>query len=283
MDYIHFIFNFEPFDEAYSDVLASILGSEGFDSFENIDGVLHGYIQENIFSELSIEKIINNYPIPDVSISYKIEHISGKDWNKEWEKTFEPIQIDDLAYIHSSNYAASNSVAYDIIINPRMAFGSGSHATTRMLLRSILTSDIRCKSVLDLGCGTGILGIAAKMHGCGSLTLVDIDAMSVENSRDNLEMNGISDYNLIEGSLDSLSPSSRYDIIFSNIHLNIHLSLMQDYSNHLNDGGLLYLSGFYNDDVDKLVSAASLHGLTFSSSFSEEGWVVLLFSRFISR
>lgn len=275
MDYTKCVFEFSEDNEIYGDVLASILGDIGFNSFEYQDGILSGYIATSKYDESNVISIIGSFPIPGIDIKFKTYIMANHDWNESWESSFSPIRVGNLAYIHSSAYPKCEDVRHDILINPRMAFGSGSHSTTRLVLRLLLTNDIQNKSVLDLGCGTGILGIAACLAGCRTLTAMDIDPDSISNTQDNMRLNRIDSFTAIEGSIDVLPDSTRFDIILSNIHLNVHLSLMNEYFIHLSDKGELYLSGFYKEDTDILISEAESKGFKYTDMLEENGWVAI--------
>ncbi len=278
MEYIVCKFKFNKTEDFYFDILSSMLGEIGFDSFETETDYLAAYIMKSNYDPQRIKRVIQSYPLTGVRIDYTSEIIDSKDWNSAWESTFEPIIIDDQIHIHSSIYPKRIDMPYDITINPRMSFGSGSHYTTRLILQMLLHSDIFGKSVLDLGCGTGILGIFAKLRGCIHLTACDIEHSCIENTKENFMLNGLESAKIHEGSIDSLETEEKFDIILSNIHLNIHISLMDEYSKKLNDGGSLYLSGFYVDDIKRLTESANHHGLVLAEMSSEENWATLKYS-----
>ena len=285
MEYTEYRFKLEPYDESFSDVLASELGDAGFDSFDTEGDQLKGYIQTALIDEKTIDAVIRNFPIDGVHITYTSETVSSSDWNSVWESGFQSIRIGDLVYIHDEKLEAAGDVKYDIRLHPRMAFGSGSHSTTRLMLQLLLTSadddsavesvDLTGQHVLDVGCGTGILGIAALKGGCTHLTALDIDIDSVLNTRENLILNNIEPQEVLESDLSKLDTSLQYDIILSNIHLNIHLSQMQLYQEHLKPGGQLLLSGFFTKESTQLVSLAEESGMHLSREISEEGWCAI--------
>ncbi len=288
MDYTEYRFKLMPNTESYGDVLASVLGDVGFDSFDYDGETLKGYIQSSQIDKDLIDNVISNFPIPGVVISYTSAAIASADWNSAWESEFSPIQIGSLLHIHDEREPKSEDVTYDIVIHPRMAFGSGSHSTTRLMLQLLLTQseedaesieiqDLAGKRVLDVGCGTGILGIAALKGGCKCLTALDIDIDSVENTKENLALNGLGSQEVIEGDLSQLEANEQYDIILSNIHLNIHLSQMGLYNGHVKAGGRLLLSGFFADESEQIVSAASSFGLRKTRETTEDGWCALEF------
>lgn len=289
MDYTEYIFELKPYDESYGDVLAFELGEVGFDSFDTDGEVLKGYIQSALINRELIDSVIKNFPISCVDITYTSQAIPSSDWNSVWESSFTPIRIGNLSYIHDQHHPCSDEVEYDIIIHPRMAFGSGSHSTTRLMLQLLLSANngkensrlhspcLTGQSVLDVGCGTGILGIAATKSGCSTLTALDIDIDSVENTRENLRLNGIDGAEVIEGELSIIDKRKQFDIILANIHLNIHLSQMELYSAHLLPSGRLLLSGFYTDETNQLIACASDYGMTQTRLLTGDGWCAMEF------
>lgn len=282
MTYICCTFHILPQSDSFCDVLASLLGEIGYDSFEINNGKLEAYIQSSIYSKEETEKLIATFPIPGIQISFNATQIDQKNWNHQWESTFSPIIIDDIAYIHSSSYPSSQKFLYDIIIDPRMSFGSGSHCTTRMVLRMLFSTDLRRKSVLDLGCGTGILGIAAKFGGCQSVTALDTDSQCIANTRQNYMINGVEAELISEGSIDILEPENRFDMILANIHLNIHIALMERYASHLLPGGTLIISGFYISDIPQIKESCRYTGLFLSECVEENNWTALKLEKSIN-
>lgn len=279
MEYICSTFSFHPKSESYCDVLASLLGDLGYDSFEIADSELKAYIPSTTYSKTSLDELLSNFPIPKIEISYVCFTIDTEDWNQKWESSFTPIFIDDLVHIHSSDYPSSQSFVYDITINPCMTFGSGSHSTTRMVIQMLLKSDLHGKKVLDLGCGTGILGICSKLGGCYSITALDTDSQSIENTKKNFNLNNVKAEKISLGSIDSLPPEELFDIILANIHLNVHLMLMEKYVSHLHPGGTLILSGFFSSDIPKIKSSCDINGLFLSESNEEGEWSALKFTK----
>lgn len=278
MDYRRCRFEFSPMSEDYCDVLASMLGGIGFDSFEGDDDGLWGYVQTSLYDEGTVKELLSSFPFEGVKVDFRSEEMPREDWNAEWEKSFEPISVGDLVYIHDDRHEKSQTALYDILICPRMAFGSGSHATTRMMLRLLLEHGaLYGKRVLDVGCGTGILGIGALKGGCSHLTAIDIDNDSVENTKENLALNEFEGQEVLEGDISVVPSAALYDIVLANIHLNIHLALMGDYVKHLKSGGMLFLSGFYTQEAEALEKAAARYGLKLKEEATEDGWEAMYF------
>ena len=188
---------------------------------------------------------------------------------------FKPIIIDDLCVIHSTMHKDLPKLKYDITINPKMSFGSGSHETTRQLTRIILSRDFNGKNVLDMGCGTFILGIAASIKGASHITGIDIDEFSTQNAEENCNLNSIENYTIIHGDASSINTSQKYDYIFANIHKNIIINDLEKYVSALAENGHILLSGFYTEDADDISKYAETLGLTVVNSFSENNWTVL--------
>jgi len=234
------------------------LGYAGFESFvENENGVT-AYIQKVEHSETILEDIfaLKN---EEFEISFTTEEIAQTNWNSEWEKNFQPIEVDNLVSIRAPFHQNPN-LEYDIIIEPKMSFGTGHHETTHMMVQHLLALDLRHKKVLDMGCGTGILAIFAEMKGAKPIDAIDIDAWCYENSIENCERNKCEHISIYEGDV-SLLINKKYDVIIANINRNILMNDLQTYANCLNKNGILLLSGFYQEDIPIIDGEASKHQL----------------------
>ena len=243
--YISYTFKINPKEPA-TEILVAELGEVGFESFvENEEGVI-AYIQQVDWNENLLDDIfvLNS---EEFSISYEMEVIEQTNWNSEWEKNFNPIQVDDLVSIRAPFHENPN-LKYDIVIEPKMSFGTGHHETTHMMVQHLLKLDLTNRKVLDMGCGTGILAIFAEMKGAKPIDAIDIDNWCYQNSIENVERNNCSNIAVYEGEA-SLLLNKKYDVIIANINRNILLNDMKTYMNCLNDEGIILLSGFYYEDI----------------------------------
>ncbi len=278
MDYLIAHFSIKPIDDNARDVLAALLCDVGFETFESTDNGIDAFVQKDIFCKEATDNVADNFFMPGISVDYEIELADNCNWNEEWENnSFKPIIVDDLCVIHSTAHENLPKLPYEIIINPRMAFGSGTHDTTRMLVRSLLLSDFSGQTVLDMGCGTCILGIAMSMRNADSVVAIDIDNASVANAIDNCRINGRENIRVIHGDASAITREMHFDTIVANIHRNILIHDLPCYADVMNNGGCLYMSGFYTADVPDIVSAAEPYGFTLSDTVESNDWCVLKF------
>lgn len=281
MKYKEVIFNIQPYAEAYSDILSAILAEIGFESFIPSENGLTAYIQKNQADIEKLGKTINEFPIQGVYINYEILDAEYKDWNEVWEEEgFHPIIIDDRIVIHDVKHSDVPNLPYDIVISPKLAFGTGSHQTTRLILRELLRLDLKGKKVIDAGTGTGILSIMCIKKGAAEVFAYDIDEWSVENTKDNLLLNAIHNEVRVElGDSSVLDKTDNADLILANINRNILLNDIESFALKLVAKGLLLISGFYTDDASLLIEAANKHGLQFVKKECDENWCMLLFEK----
>ncbi|MDD3079246.1 MAG: 50S ribosomal protein L11 methyltransferase [Paludibacter sp.] len=274
MDYTQVTFSIEPYEEYIADVLAAELGEIGFDSFVPTNNGIDAYILTSAFSEKELKNLLSDF-VFDTSIEYIINEIESKNWNEEWEKHyFEPIVIGEECVIHSSFHKNVPRVKYDIIIDPKMAFGTGHHETTSLMIAEILKMNLAGKEVLDMGCGTAVLAILAAMKGATKLTAIDIDTWCTENSMENIEQNHVSGIDVKLGGAELLD-GLHFDIILANINRNILLADMEKYATCLKEGGFLYMSGFYKADIPLIEVEANRNGLAVESFQEKNNWVVV--------
>ena len=273
MSYIQILFYLKNNEEYVSDILSAQLADLGFESFVNTADGLEAYIKKQIFSKEHLDTLVKDFEYSE--LSYKIIEVEDKDWNEEWEKHyFEPILIDNKCVIHSSFHQNVPQAEFDIIINPKMAFGTGHHETTSLMISKILQADLRGKTVLDMGCGTSVLAIFAKMRGATNLTAIDIDDWCVENSLENIKLNKIDGIEVLLGGAELLS-GRHFDVIFANINRNILLADMAEYIACLPPNGELYMSGFYSEDVPVIKEKALSLGMKFVDFQEKNNWTVI--------
>ena len=267
--YIEYRFTVEPKDPA-SDLLIAELGEAGFESFvEEEDDVL-AYIQKTDWSESILEavQILNS---PRYKFTYDYKEIEQENWNATWEQNFQPIIVDDICMIRAPFHDKIN-VEYDIVIEPKMSFGTGHHETTHMMLQHILQLDVKGKTVLDMGSGTGVLAILAGMRGATKIEAIDIDNWCYLNAKENVERNNMDFISVYEGDA-ALLEGKKYDLIIANINRNILLADIPKYVQSLNLGGVLLLSGFYTEDLDMITQKCVDSELKFEKNLERNNWV----------
>ena len=279
MQYLEVSFTVSPVSETANDIIAALAADLGFESFvESPQGTI-GYIPINLYNEEALREALTDFPMPDTTITFTTCEMEDKNWNEEWEKHFfEPIVVDSRCVIHSTFHKDYPKADFDIIINPQMAFGTGHHQTTRLIISYLLDIDLQGKTVLDMGCGTSILAILASMRGAEKLTAIDIDEWCVNNSIDNLALNHINNIKVFQGDASSLATEGPFDVIIANINRNILLADMQYYVARMNKGGEIYFSGFYESDLPMIQAEAERLGLHYVSHRVEKEWTAAQFA-----
>lgn len=278
MKYIEVVFSFSSDEEYVKDLLSNELGSVGFESFSMDGDEFVGYVQENVFDESALKSILESFPYDD-GIRFVARKAEDKDWNEEWEKNyFQPIVIGDECVVHGSFHKNVPSAKYDIVINPKMAFGTGYHATTTLMMKALLRLDVAGKSLLDMGCGTAILAILAAKKGATEVVGIDIDEWAYENAKENIVMNGTPDIELRLGGAEALKRES-FDVILANINRNILLQDIRHYVERMRSGSLLFLSGFYESDIPVIEAETAKHGLRKLSYEMQNDWVAVQFEK----
>jgi ribosomal protein L11 methyltransferase len=273
--YIEYNFTVSPPVPA-TEILIAELGNVGFESFvENKDGVT-AYIQKTAWNSNILETIfiLNS---DEFSIEYNHNEVAQTNWNAAWEKNFSPIQVDNLVSIRAPFHENPN-LEYDIVIEPKMSFGTGHHETTHMMVQHLLQLDLENKKVLDMGCGTGILAIFAEMKGANLTDAIDIDNWCYENSLENVSRNNCHHISVFEGD-SSLLIDKKYDLIIANINRNILLMDMNVYANCLNEMGILLLSGFYKEDIPIIDAEVSKYNLKLDTFIERNNWVALKYNK----
>lgn len=271
-DYLKVIINIDPPDP-WSDLLVQDLGDMGFESFEFINSQLNAYIQEDMFNLNKYEILIKGYA-DRTQITTEIEKVKRENWNIEWESNYHPIEVAGKIYIRAAFHEKKPSFEYDILITPKMSFGTGHHATTKLVLTEMLSVDFKDKCVLDVGCGTGILSIFAKMRGASFVSGIDIDEWAVENSKENIVLNQCADIIIEKGEIDYATKKS-YNVILANINYNVIMMDLPKYGQLLQAGGELLISGFYHSQKDDIIDAARDIGITYKSDLALGEWCML--------
>jgi ribosomal protein L11 methyltransferase len=273
--YIGYHFQISPL-ELGSEILIAELGEKAFESFIETETGISAYVQKDLWNETILEdiQILTN---PEFTIKYTFEEIEQVNWNEEWEKNFEAIEVDEKCHVRAPFHEKTNA-EYDIVIEPKMSFGTGHHETTHMMIQHILETDCTNKKTLDMGCGTAILAILAEMKGAQPIDAIDIDNWCYLNSIENAERNNCKYISVYEGDA-GLLVGKKYDIIIANINRNILLNDMQTYVNCLNENGLLFLSGFYTEDIPVISESCLSKGLTYEKQFERNNWVALKFTK----
>lgn len=273
-------FNLKPNDEIQCDVLAALLCDVGYESFVQNENGIVAYIQSGLYDESKIKKAVSEFDFSS-SVCWTTERIEGKDWNEEWEKNyFTPMVIADRCVIHSTFHRDYPKLEYDIVIDPKMAFGTGHHETTNLMVEQIMREDVAGKDVLDMGTGTGILAILASMCGAKQVDGIEIDEFAYENALENIKMNNVGNVNVFNGDASLLMDKSDcYDYVVANINRNIITMDIDKYAKALRKGGKMLLSGFYEQDIPVVMEKASMFGLNEMLHNVKKNWTMLMLAK----
>jgi len=274
MNYLAYHFAVNP-PQPGSEILMALVADFGFDSFDYTEDGFTAYIPEEQASRVSLSEL----QFDDFTYSYSIEKIAPTNWNAEWEKNFDPVKVDDLLVIRAPFHAEDPSVKLNIVIMPKMSFGTGHHQTTRLMCRELFHLHLAGKRLLDMGCGTGVLAIVAKKLGATDVLGIDIDAWSVENSIENCAVNACSDIVIKKGEVALLSKEAPFDVILANINKNILKADVPHYAGRLKPGGRLLLSGFFTTDVEELKEVGAKNNLKFLSMHHENEWAMMVLEK----
>jgi len=273
--YLGYYFNVQPLQPAV-EILIAELGYAGFESFVETEDGVTAYIQKEEWHANILEDIyiLNS---DEFEITYTSEEIEQTNWNKEWEKNFNSIIVDGICSVRAPFHDKPNT-DFDIVIEPKMSFGTGHHETTHMMIQHILKNDFKNKSVLDMGCGTGVLAILTEMKGAKPIDAIDYDNWCYLNSIENVERNNSQNITVLEGDA-SLLLGKQYDIVIANINRNILLNDMGTYTKTLNENGVLFLSGFYNSDIPIIEAECNKFNLKHVETLERNNWVALKFEK----
>ena len=272
MKYIEVKFKITTDVEVVSELLTAFLAEVGYDSFESSDTGLNAFINSDDFEETKLVELLGNNIFEKNKIKFTATKVPDKNWNKVWESGFKAIVINDNCIIRAPFHSTKKEFKYDIIIEPKMSFGTGHHETTSLMINAIIKLNLVGKSVLDMGCGTGVLSILSSMKGAKSVTAIDIDEWAFLNSVENIEKNNIKNIDVVKGDITEIS-NNKYDVILANINRNILLRDIKAYSESLVSGGTLLLSGFYLKDVKDIMLTGLRCSLKFDSVKEKNDWV----------
>lgn len=278
-DYIKATFTVDPVDEVQCDVLAALLCEAGFESFEQTETGVVAYAPSGDFAEEKVAEALCGFEFTS-RIDWIHEFVEGRDWNEEWEKNyFTPMVIADRCVIHSTFHKDYPRLEYDIVIDPKMAFGTGHHETTNLMVEQILREDMRGKSVLDMGTGTGILAMIASKCGAKEAVGIEIDEFAFQNTLENVKLNAVENVTMLLGDASLLKPEMQFDYVIANINRNIITADIDRYAMVLRKGGKMLLSGFYEEDIPVVLASAAPLGLTELLHNVKNRWTMLLLTK----
>ena len=281
MKYFEVDFTISPYSADASDVLAAMAGEAGFETFEETETGLKGYVQQSLFDASELKTALEDFPFEDTTISYDIREAEDRDWNEQWEQEgFEPIVISENLIIHDGRHLPDSTPDIAIEIDAKLAFGTGTHETTRMICSTLLELQPKGR-VLDCGTGTGILSICALKLGAQEAIGYDIDEWSVDNARHNAVINQIDNrFTSLLGDASILNKvEGTFDLVMANINRNILLNDMPQFVSKMNADATLILSGFYTDDCQTLIEKAQTLGLTLQQQKEDQQWACLVLTR----
>ncbi|MEY4011789.1 MAG: ribosomal methyltransferase [Bacteroidota bacterium] len=269
--YIGYHFTIEP-KELGSEILIAELGEKAFESFTETETGIDAFVQKDLWDDTILDDVYI-LQSEEFKIDYTYEEIEQVNWNEEWEKNFEPIEVDGKCHVRAP-FHPKTEAEFDIVIEPKMSFGTGHHETTHMMIQHLLEMDVKGLKTLDMGCGTAILAILAEMKGAQPIDAIDIDNWCYLNSIENAERNHCQHISVYEGDA-ALLQDKKYDLIIANINRNILLNDMQSYVDCLNSGGTILFSGFYEEDIPFIDESCTEKGLTYVKKFQRNNWVSL--------
>lgn len=259
-------------DLSFRDILIAELAELNYDSFQETESGFISSVEISAFDEKALTQLFSRYE--EGNVLWTSRETSKENWNKKWEENYPPIEIGEEIIVRAPFHNSSRSYKYEIVIMPKMSFGTGHHETTGLMLKNMARYDFANKSVLDAGCGTGILGIMASKLGANKIVAFDIEEWAFENAIENFQMNN-AEAQVIKGSVKEL-PDTKYNYILANINRNVLLEQMRYYAQHLHQGGKLFISGFHKEDIETLSSEAANNDLKKEFESSENNWCLLI-------
>jgi len=264
----HIKFSFIGTTRATNELLIALLQDQGFEGFEEIDEKLLAYAHSTAFNKEETVKLARQF-----DLDYAIDEIPETNWNKVWESNFQPVIVDEFCSIRADFHEPADKVQYDIVITPKMSFGTGHHATTSMMIRQMRSIDFTGKKVLDFGTGTGVLAILAAKMGAAEILAIDNDDWSIENTKENTAKNNVGAIEIRQG--DSAAGDILYDTILANITRNVILDNLSYFAGGLQKGGILLLSGLLKEDEKEMISYCATHGLRYENTVHQDNWICL--------
>jgi ribosomal protein L11 methyltransferase len=265
-------------EQDFVDILIAELAEIGFDTFQEKDDGFEAYVEDEKYDTEALQSIKDKYSAL-TSLTFSFDQIQKRNWNEDWEKSYEPIIVDNKCLIRADFHKIQKKYPYEIIITPKMSFGTGHHQTTYLMVKAQMQIDHKIKRVMDAGCGTAILSIMAAKLGAKEIEAFDIDEWSVINGKENLDINNCNNIHLQQGKISEVALTGKFDIILANINKNVLLDEIKIYATYLNPSGLLLLSGFYTHDIPDLLKEASKYNLTEERRDERETWASLLLKK----
>lgn len=273
MEYIEI--SIETYDKSKMEILSAFLSDLGFESFVEEKNQFKAYINKKEFNEHDLKNILNKH---DLKNKYKIKTIQNENWNEKWEKSFKPVIIENKCLIKAAFHNINKSYKYEIIINPKMSFGTGHHETTYLMIKAMLVCNFINKKVFDIGCGTGILSILASLMGAYSVFSIDIDEWSVINIKENIALNKLNNIKFLQATVNEIN-NKNADLLLANINRNVLLKEIPAYAKKLNNNGILILSGFYTEDFKLINKIATENNLIQEKKYEKNNWLALTFKK----
>lgn len=275
MNYICIKLELAPINP-WGEILIAELAELDFESFEQEENTIKAYIQEKLYQKEKADELIERFKTYEVEINVEQELILSQNWNAQWESDFKPVEVDDLLYIYAPFHEKKDGFSQSILIQPQMSFGTGHHQTTWMISKFMFSLNLKNKKVLDVGTGTGVLAILAHQLQAASVIATEIDEISFNNAKENIQLNNINDIQVLYGDIDVVETNS-FDVIIANINANVLKSHLEKYSTLLVKNGTLILSGFFSSDENDLINWANRFGFKYEQKLNKDGWSMLCF------
>lgn len=263
-----------PSSDIQHDMLTTMLAEIGFDSFMDEDYALKAYCSTDSRDDMAVENLLLDPAFTDLRL-LKVEEMPDKDWNELWEASYQPVVVNERCRVRAPFHEPDPSFEFDLVIEPKMSFGTANHETTAQIIQMMLETDFQGKEVLDMGSGTAVLAILAKKLGAGHTVAIDNDEWAYRNAFTNVDLNGVSDIDIILG--DALSIQGQYDVVLANINRNILLRDMHYYVEAMKPGAHIFFSGFYSEDLEHIKVEAERLGLHYERHLTRNNWVAAEF------